>query len=75
MEQTSGIRKTCTANLAMNILLVIAVLVFTVFGIQAVLAAETGKTEDGFTWSYENGIMAVTKISDNAFVRIISLAS
>ena len=41
-------------------LLLLTMLVFTVFGTQAILATETGTTGDGFRWMYEEGTMAIT---------------
>lgn len=39
---------------------------FMAFGAQAVIAAETGTTSDGFKWMYEEGTMAVVGYSGGA---------
>ena len=48
--------------------LALAMFVLTVLGAQAVMAAETGTTADGFAWMYEEGTMAITGYEGTAAV-------
>ena len=47
-------------------LFVLAAFVLILFGTQIVSAAETGVTGDGFNWTYEDGIMAITDYTGDA---------
>ena len=47
-------------------LLVLTVFVLIIFGTQMVSAEQEGVTDDGYKWSYEDGIMAITGYTGNA---------
>ena len=56
----------CVMKKLKNSLFVLMAFVFFLFGTRMVSAAEEGITNDGFKWSYDDGIMAITGYEGNA---------